>query len=347
MTTGMIGRKVGMMTLYDGGGIARGVTVVELGPNPVTQIRTQDRDGYQAIQIGFDGQRKRLTRPERGHLQAAGVADRPLSKLREFRVDSAEEYTLGQTITVEQFEPGSYVDVTGTSKGRGFAGVVRRWNFRGGPKTHGQSDRWRAPGSIGAGTTPGRVWKGQKMGGHMGNVTATVRNLLVVAVDASRHLIFVEGSVPGPRNGFVSVEPGVRAALADFAPAEVAPAVVTPVEVSAAVEEPEDPALEEETAVEVATDTPVTDDDETTPTDAAPSEETETDEAETDDETPTDVAPSEATETDEAETDDETPTDAAPSEATETDEAETDDGADASAEDAETSDADEDEERDE
>ena len=117
MTTGMIGRKVGMMTLYDGAGIARGVTVVELGPNPVTQVRTEDRDGYQAVQVGFEGQRKRLTQPERGHLQAAGVADRPLSELHEFRVDSVEEYSLGQVITVDQFEPGSYVDVTGTSEG--------------------------------------------------------------------------------------------------------------------------------------------------------------------------------------------------------------------------------------
>ena len=248
MTTGMIGRKVGMMTLYDGAGIARGVTVVELGPNPVTQVRTEDRDGYQAVQVGFEGQRKRLTQPERGHLQAAGVADRPLSELHEFRVDSVEEYSLGQVITVDQFEPGSYVDVTGTSKGRGFAGVVRRWNFKGGPKTHGQSDRWRAPGSIGAGTTPGRVWKGQKMGGHMGNVTSTVRNLLVVAIDPSRHLIFVEGSVPGARNGVVVIQPGVRAPLADFAAADVAPAEV-PVGEETAVEEPlEDAELEEPAA---------------------------------------------------------------------------------------------------
>lgn len=245
MTTGMIGRKVGMMTLYDGAGVARGVTVVELGPNPVTQLRTQDRDGYEAVQVGFEGRRKRITRPERGHLQAAGVADRALSELREFRVDSAGEYELGQVITVEQFEPGSFVDVTATSKGRGFAGGVRRWNFRGGPKTHGQSDRWRAPGSIGAGTTPGRVWKGQKMAGHMGAATSTVRNLLVVAVDPSRHLLFVEGSVPGARNGVVVVQPGVREPLADFAAGEIAPAAPPMV-----VEEPEPEAPDIDAAAE-------------------------------------------------------------------------------------------------
>lgn len=253
MTTGMIGRKVGMMTLYDGAGVARGVTVVELGPNPVTQLRTQDRDGYEAVQVGFNGKRKRLTRPERGHLEAAGVAQQSLSELREFRVDSTEEYALGQVITVEQFEPGSFVDVTATSKGRGFAGGVRRWSFRGGPKTHGQSDRWRAPGSIGAGTTPGRVWKGQKMAGHMGAATSTVRNLLVVAIDPSRHLIFVEGSVPGARNGVVVVQPGVREPLADFVAAEIAPAATPMV-----VEEPEpetpvaDEAVEETEATEAA-----------------------------------------------------------------------------------------------
>jgi hypothetical protein len=159
-------------------------------------------------------------------------------------------------ITVEQFEAGSYVDVTATSKGRGFAGVVRRWNFRGGPKTHGQSDRWRAPGSIGAGTTPGRVWKGQKMGGHMGDATSTVRNLLVVAIDPSRHLLFVEGSVPGARNGVVIVQPGVKTPLADFVAAEIAPAEGAPV-----VEEPapEAPADDEDVADETVAEEPVAD----------------------------------------------------------------------------------------
>ncbi len=325
MTTGMIGRKVGMMTLYDGAGIARGVTVVELGPNPVTQVRTEDRDGYLAVQVGFEGQRKRLTQPERGHLQAAGVADRPLSELHEFRVDSVEGYSLGQVITVDQFEPGSYVDVTGTSKGRGFAGVVRRWNFKGGPKTHGQSDRWRAPGSIGAGTTPGRVWKGQKMGGHMGNVTSTVRNLLVVAIDPSRHLIFVEGSVPGARNGVVVIQPGFRAPLADFAAAEVAPAEVSVIEEPAVEEPPEDAELEEPAAEDEAAEP---EDEAAADSDAAedaPEDEPEADEpeAETDDAAAEDAEQSddadETSEADDDATDDESDTDDATDHATDDD----------------------------
>lgn len=250
MAIGMIGRKVGMMRLYDGAGRARGVTVIELGPNTVTQLRTTERDGYTAVQVGFDGNRKRVNRPERGHLRRAGVDTLALDELREFRVDSADELALGQTLTVEQYEPGQYVDVVGTSKGRGFAGSVRRWNFSGGPKTHGQSDRHRAPGSVGAGTTPGRVFKGQKMAGHMGARTTSVLNLLVVLTDASRNLIFVEGSVPGPRGGIVVVQAGRRPALAAFAP----PVLPASAEVEAAIAEEEPVVVEEAQAAETSTD---------------------------------------------------------------------------------------------
>ena len=217
MAVGMIGRKVGMMRLYDGTGRVRAVTAVELGPNRVTQLRTGERDGYEAVQIGSRGDRKRLTRPARGHLRQAGVVE-PLSVLREFRIDDASEFSVGQELRVDRFIPGTFVDVTGTSKGRGFAGVVKRWGFHGGPKTHGQSDKHRAPGSIGAGTTPGRVWKGQKMAGHMGARRKTVRDLLVVLTDVSRNLILVEGSVPGPNRGMVTVSPGRRTALEEFEP---------------------------------------------------------------------------------------------------------------------------------
>lgn len=213
---GMIGRKLGMMRLYDGAGRARAVTVIELGPNRVTQLRTTERDGYEAVQIGFTGNRKRVNRPERGHLRAAGV-DEALSVLQEFPLNG-ETFERGQTITVEAFTPGEYVNVSGVSKGRGFAGGVKRWNFRGGPKTHGQSDRHRAPGSVGAGTTPGKVWKGQKMAGHMGHEAKTVINLLVVLTDPARNLLFVEGSVPGADEGIVTVEPGRRGPLKDYAP---------------------------------------------------------------------------------------------------------------------------------
>ena len=240
MALGMIGRKVGMTRLYDGRGRVRAVTVIEVEPNPVTQIRTTERDGYEAVQIGARGDRKRTNRPQRGHLRRAEV-EAPLTVLQEFRVDDAGEYKLGQEFTVEQFEPGQYVDVTGVSRGRGFAGGVRRWGFAGGPKTHGQSDRHRAPGSIGAGTTPGRVWKGQKMAGHMGARNKTVLNLLVVLTDPARRLIFVEGSVPGPRLSMVTVRPGRKPVLADYQPPEpfAPPEVETP---------PAPPATEPESA---------------------------------------------------------------------------------------------------
>ena len=149
MTTGMIGRKLGMMRVFDGSGRVRGVTVIELGPNYVTQVRTPDRDGYSAVQLAFSGNRKRLTQRQRGHLRAAGLERQTLTTLKEYRVADASGYSLGQVLTCGQFEPGQYVDLTATSKGRGWAGGVKRWNFRGGPKTHGQSDRHRAPGSLG------------------------------------------------------------------------------------------------------------------------------------------------------------------------------------------------------
>ena len=215
----MIGRKLGMMRLYDGAGRVRAVTAIELGPNRVTQLRTDDRDGYEAVQVGHPGNRKKLNRPARGHLRSAGIEE-PLSALLEFRVEDTAEFSVGEELGVDRFEPGAFVDVTGVSRGRGFSGGVRRWGFAGGPKTHGQSDKHRGPGSIGAGTTPGRVWKGQKMAGHMGARRKTVRNLLIVLTDADRNLIFVEGSVPGPTSSIVSVTPARRPALADFAPPE-------------------------------------------------------------------------------------------------------------------------------
>ena len=224
MAISMIGRKVGMMRLYDGAGRVRAVTAIELGPNVVTQLRSPERDGYSAAQVGYRGDRKRLTRPARGHLRAAGI-DEPLSVLREFRTDGGPEFSVGQELRVDQFTPGEFVDVTGVSKGRGFAGGVKRWGFHGGPKTHGQSDTHRGPGSVGAGTTPGKVWKGQKMAGHMGTDRKTVRNLLVVLTDLSRNLIFVEGSVPGASKGVVTVSTGRRPALAEFEPPPPFPAV--------------------------------------------------------------------------------------------------------------------------
>jgi large subunit ribosomal protein L3 len=272
-TAGMVGRKVGMMRLYDGAGRVRGVTVIEVASNYVTQLRTPDRDGYAAVQIGHPGNRKRLNRPERGHLRQAGLERVKLADLREFRVEDVAGYELGQELSAEQFEPGSYVDVTATSKGRGFQGGVKRHGFAGGPKTHGQSDRHRAPGSVGAGTTPGRVYKGTRMAGRMGNATTTVQNLLVVANDLERQLLFVQGSVPGPNGVLVSIAAARRPALADYAP-PVLPALVIDEPAPAAVEEDEAPAEEAAVAEAVL--------DETT-TDEAAAEEAATAEAVTDD----------------------------------------------------------------
>ena len=216
MVNGMIGRKVGMMRLYDGAGRAHAVTVIEVGPNRVTQLRTTERDGYEAVQLGLTGARKRVNRPERGHLRRAGIEE-TLTALREFPADG-ETFERGQTITVETFTPGEYVNVEGVSKGRGWAGGVKRWHFHGGPKTHGQSDRHRAPGSVGSGTTPGKVWKGQRMAGHMGARTSTVMNVLVVLTDPARNLLFVDGSVLGAPDRVRTVTRGRRPALKNFAP---------------------------------------------------------------------------------------------------------------------------------
>ena len=249
MIRGLIGRKLGMTRLYDGSGRVRVVTVIEVAPNRVTQLRTADRDGYAAVQLAHPGNRKRLNRPLRGHLRASGAEREALSLLREFPADDVSEHELGQLVTVAAFEPGQYVDVQADSKGRGFAGGVKRWKFHGGPKTHGQSDRHRAPGSIGAGTTPGKVWKGQRMAGHMGAHAVSVLNLLVVQSDPARNLLFVEGSVPGSRTAIVRITPARKTALAGYQPP--APLASAEPEGDAAVDEPETADIQ---AAEVAAD---------------------------------------------------------------------------------------------
>ena len=197
---GLLGRKLGMLQVFDGEGRLRGATALQVGPCWVTQILTGEKDGYSAVQLGFHEQKK-LTKPAAGHLAASGAPN--LRHLAEFQASG--ELNLGDRIGVEIFEQGQLVDVTGVSKGRGFQGGVKRHHFRGGPKTHGQSDRHRAPGSIGAGTTPGRVFKGTRMAGHMGAARATVRNLEIIARNEEQGVIFVEGSVPGPRGALIRV----------------------------------------------------------------------------------------------------------------------------------------------
>jgi len=207
MIQGMVGRKRGMTQIFDEAGLVHPVTVIECGPNVVTQIRTVEKDGYEAVQLGF-GQSKRLNKPERGHLKPSGYENLP--ELKEVKADNVGDFTVGQVIKADTFEVGELVDVTGTSKGRGFAGTVKRHNFRGGPKTHGQSDRHRAPGSIGASATPGRVLKGMRMAGHMGDERVTVQNLKVLRVDAERNLLLIEGSVPGHNEALILIRRAVK-----------------------------------------------------------------------------------------------------------------------------------------
>lgn len=205
----IIGKKVGMTQVFDENGRVTPVTLIEAGPCFVIQKKTIERDGYQAIQVGFEEvSEKRLTKPALGHLNKVNAPK--LKHLREFRVDNLDDYEEGQKIEVSIFEAGDVVDVTGTSKGKGFAGGVKRHHFRGGPKTHGQSDRWRAPGSVGAGSTPGRVFKGTRMGGRMGNEQVTVQNLKVALVDADKNLLAIKGAVPGSKNGLIIVREAVK-----------------------------------------------------------------------------------------------------------------------------------------
>ena len=202
---GILGKKVGMTQLFTEKGAIVPVTVIEAGPCYVTQIKTEATDGYNAIQIGF-GTAKRLNQPEKGHL-----GERPaLRTLHEVRTDDVDQYHLGQVVDLSSYQPGILVDVSGISKGKGFAGAVKRHHFKGGPKTRGQSDRQRAVGAIGAGTTPGRVWKGLRGPGHMGDRHVTTLNLEVIRVDADRNLLMVRGSIPGPNNGLVFIRKAAK-----------------------------------------------------------------------------------------------------------------------------------------
>ena len=200
MLRAFLGKKIGMTQIYEEGGNVVPVTVIQAGPCFVTQIRTPETDGYEAVQIGFD-EVKKLNKPRAGHLEN----NKMVRFLREVKADNIGEFAVGQQINADIFAPGEFVDVIGKSKGRGFAGTIKRHGFGGGDRTHGQSDRMRAPGSIGGGTTPGRVYKGQKMSGHMGNARITVKNLEVVQVDVERNLLIVKGAVPGGPNSLLTV----------------------------------------------------------------------------------------------------------------------------------------------
>lgn len=198
--SGILGKKIGMTQIYrDNLEIA--VTAIEVGPCSVTQIKTSEKDKYNAIQIGF-GQSRKLSKAEKGHLKDNGS----FRYLREIRTDNVSDYQVGQKIDAAIFKAGDKVQVEGVSKGKGYAGGVKRYHFSGGPKSHGQSDRHRAPGSIGSTTTPGRVFKGLRMAGHLGAKRVSIRNLEVVEVDTAKNVVLLKGAVPGARGGILLIE---------------------------------------------------------------------------------------------------------------------------------------------
>lgn len=210
MAIGLVGRKAGMTRIFTEDGNSIPVTVIEVEPNRVTYVRTPEKEGYSAIQVTAGAARRNRTpKPEAGHFAKAGV---PAGRgLWEFRLqDGTESFSVGSELTVTQFEPGQKVDVQGVSKGKGYAGTIKRWNFRSQDATHGNSISHRVPGSIGQNQTPGRVFKGKKMSGHLGNVNVTTQNLEVVRVDAERNLLLVKGAVPGPAGGDVYIRPSVK-----------------------------------------------------------------------------------------------------------------------------------------
>ena len=199
--------KLGMTQIFTEEGIVVPVTVVEAGPNVVTQVKTVEKDGYNAIQVGFeDAKEKSLNKPQKGHLAAANVLKK---HLKEFRVDAVEEFTVGQEIKADLFAAGEKIDVTGTSKGKGFQGPIKRHGQSRGPESHG-SRYHRRPGSMGACSFPGRVFKNKKLAGHMGSVKVTVQNLEVVRVDADKNLILVKGAIPGPKGSMVTIKEAVK-----------------------------------------------------------------------------------------------------------------------------------------
>ena len=204
---GILGKKLGMTQIFTEEGIVVPVTVVEAGPNVVTQVKTVEKDGYNAIQVGFeDAKEKSLNKPQKGHLAAANVLKK---HLKEFRVDAVEEFTVGQEIKADLFAAGEKIDVTGTSKGKGFQGPIKRHGQSRVPESHG-SRYHRRPGSMGACSFPGRVFKNKKLAGHMGSVKVTVQNLEVVRVDADKNLILVKGAIPGPKGSMVTIKEAVK-----------------------------------------------------------------------------------------------------------------------------------------
>ena len=210
MQKALIGKKIGMTQIFDEKGKVVPVTVVEAGPCVVSQLKTVETDGYEAVQMGFgDIKPKHVTKPLQGHFKKADVA--PKRILKEFRFDDCSAYELGQIIKADVFETGNKVDVTGKSKGKGYAGVIKRWNFARLKESHGTGPNARHGGSMGACSSPSRIWKGKKMAGHLGAEKVTVQNLTVVKIDAENNLLAIKGAVPGPNGGYVVVKDSVKA----------------------------------------------------------------------------------------------------------------------------------------
>jgi large subunit ribosomal protein L3 len=202
--SGLLGKKIGMTRIFDETGNMIPVTVVKAGPCYVTQVKTLERDGYRAMQLGFDSKKEKNTiKPVLGHFKKVNVP--PLRLLKEFSFDEGEDFKVGDLVKVDMFKAGDVVKVSGRSKGRGFQGVMKRHGFQGAQTTHGQSDRTRAPGSLGQSSYPSRVFKGMKMGGRMGNTRVSVKGLLIVKVDSDNNLLFVKGAIPGARNSYVEI----------------------------------------------------------------------------------------------------------------------------------------------
>ena len=198
---GLVGKKVGMTSVFSEDGAAIPVTILRAGPCEVVQVKVPEKDGYSAIQIGFDPTKKKISKPELGHLKKAGT--KIYKRLREIRIDDPEKFKVGQVLTVEQFKVGETISVSGVSKGKGFQGSIKKFHFKGGPKSHGQSNKWRSPGSLGQSSSPSRVFKGMKMSGRMGGKRVTTSGLRIVAIDSGNNLILVRGAVSGSRGGYV------------------------------------------------------------------------------------------------------------------------------------------------
>lgn len=205
---GLIGRKVGMTQIFSPEGLMIPVTVIQVEANVVTQVKTAETDGYEAVQIGYGlAKTKSVTKPLKGHFDKAGVT--PRKALQEFRVENAGSFTIGQEVLADLFAEGDKVDITGISKGKGFAGVIKRHGQRKGPESHG-SRYHRRPGSMGSNTSPGRVFKGKNLAGHMGHEQVTIQNLEVVKVDTERNVLLVKGAVPGPKKGLLTIKKTIK-----------------------------------------------------------------------------------------------------------------------------------------